>query len=442
MNRSVWSEEVRLPEFQALQGDVKTDVLIIGGGLCGILCAYFLKQAGVDYLLVEGNTIASGVTKNTTAKITSQHGLIYDKLLGNLGKEKAQMYLAANQAALLEYERLCQDIECEFEKKPSYVYSITNRAELENEVKAVNALGLLATFYEETELPLRIEGAVCFPQQAQFHPLRFIAGLAKDLHIYEHTFIREVMPGAAVADGGKITAKKIIVTTHFPFINKHGGYFIKLYQHRSYVSAFQNAQALEGMYVDENMQGLSFRTYRDLLLIGGGSHRTGKQGGNWRELEAFAGQHYPEARLQYKWATQDCMSLDSIPYIGLYSKRTPALYVATGFSKWGMTSSMAAAAILCDMVQDKQNDVALVFSPGRSILKPQLLVNGLETTASLLTPTPKRCPHLGCALKWNKAERSWDCPCHGSRFEEDGRLIDNPATGDIKKVRTTKKRRR
>jgi len=132
MNRSVWSEEVRLPEFQALQGDVKTDVLIIGGGLCGILCAYFLKQAGVDYLLVEGNTIASGVTKNTTAKITSQHGLIYDKLLGNLGKEKAQMYLAANQAALLEYERLCQDIECEFEKKPSYVYSITNRAELEN----------------------------------------------------------------------------------------------------------------------------------------------------------------------------------------------------------------------------------------------------------------------------------------------------------------------
>ena len=184
------------------------------------------------------------------------------------------------------------------------------------------------------------------------------------------------------------------------------------------------------MYVDEDLKGLSFRTYKDLLLIGGGSHRTGKKGGAWEEIQNFADNHYPDATLKYHWATQDCMSLDGVPYIGKYSKNTPDLYVASGFNKWGMTSSMVAAKILCDMVLEKPNDFAEVFSPQRSILKPQLLINGAESTANLLIPTTRRCPHLGCALKWNKAEHTWDCPCHGSRFEENGKIIDNPATGD------------
>ena len=203
-----------------------------------------------------------------------------------------------------------------------------------------------------------------------------------------------------------------------------------MYQHRSYVMALENAPDIHGMYVDEDERGMSFRNHNDLLLIGGGGHRTGKQGGCWQELEAFAKRKYPSASVAAKWAAQDCMTLDGVPYIGKYSKSTDNLFVATGFNKWGMTSSMVAAGVLCDMVREKQNDYSEVFSPSRSILHPQLAVNGAESIIGLLTPTAPRCPHLGCALKYNSAEHTWDCPCHGSRFTESGELIDNPATDD------------
>lgn len=430
MKKSVWTENVDLPEFEILSGDAKTDVLIIGGGLCGIMCAYYLEQAGVDYILVEGNKIASGITKNTTAKITSQHGLIYAKLLKSGGKEKAQMYLRANQKALAEYEKLCQNIDCDFEKKDAYTYSMTDRGKIEEEVRAVNSLGFNADFVQITQLPFEIKGAIRFKNQAQFNPLKFIAGIAEGLKIYEDTFVRELTPTEVITNKGRIRAKKIIAATHFPFLNKHGSYFVKLYQHRSYVSAFDIAPNLNGMYVDEDKKGMSFRNYKNLLLIGGSGHRTGKQSGAWEDLSGFAREYYPEARLQYQWAAQDCMSLDGVPYIGQYSKNTPEMYVASGFNKWGITSSVVAAMILSDMVQEKKNDFAEVFSPQRSMLKPQLVANGFESTLNLLTPTTKRCPHMGCALKWNKAEHTWDCPCHGSRFESDGTLIDNPSMGD------------
>lgn len=430
MKKSVWSDSVELPEFSALNGDTKTDVLIIGGGLCGLLCAYLLEQAGVDYILVEANRIASGITKNTTAKITFLHGLIYSELIKSEGKEKAKMYLEANKSALNEYEKLCRDIDCDFEKRSAYTYSMRDRKKPEDEVRALNSLGINAEFTENLEIPFKTMGAVKVDNQAQFNPLKFVAKISKGLNIYEKTFIRDITPHTAVADNGKITADKIIVATHFPFINKHGSYFVKLYQHRSYVTAFAGTQNINGMYVDEEDDGMSFRSYKDLLFIGGGGHRTGKKGGNWNEIRSFARKYYPQAREQYSWAAQDCMSLDKIPYIGRYSKRTPDMYAASGFNKWGITSSMAAAIILSDMVFGKKNDFAEVFSPQRSILKPQLFVNGCESTVNLLTPTAPRCPHMGCALKWNRAEHTWDCPCHGSRFEGNGTLIDNPATGN------------
>ena len=221
------------------------------------------------------------------------------------------------------------------------------------------------------------------------------------------------------------------MATHFPFLNRHGSYFLKMYQHRSYVLALEHAANVGGMYVDEAAEGLSFRNAQGMLLLGGGSHRTGKQGGGWRELEAFAKRHYPRAHIRYRWAAQDCMTLDGVPYIGPYSARTENLYVATGFNKWGMTSAMAAAMLLTDMVQGKRPDDAPVFSPSRSMLRPQLALNALEAAASLLTPTAPRCPHMGCALKWNSQEHTWDCPCHGSRFTKKGKCIDNPATGDL-----------
>ena len=431
--RSLWKATASLPEFPELVGDVRTDVLIIGGGIAGILTAYLLHEKGVRYVLVEKGRICSGTTGNTTAKITFQHGLIYDKILKSDGTEAARKYLAANRAAFDKYAELCGKTDCDYEIKDNYVYSTDDRRKLEKEVEALEKIGYIADLCENVPLPVKTVGAVKFPDQAQFNPLKFLSSVAEGLNIYENTFVREMRGNTAVTDKGKIHADTVIAATHFPFINKHGSYFLKLYQHRSYVIALENAQDVNGMYVDECDTGLSFRNYEGLLLLGGGGHRTGKKGGNWAELRAFAAKKYPDSREKHFWATQDCMSLDGIPYIGRYSAKTHGFYVASGFNKWGMTGSMTAAMLLSDMILGKRNGFASVFDPSRSIVKPQLFINGAEAVCNLLTPSKKRCPHLGCALKWNEAERSWDCPCHGSRFTEHGRVIDNPANGDLPK---------
>ncbi len=427
---SIWTQTAQLPDFAPLRSDLNTDVLVIGGGLAGVLCAYKLSRAGVDCALVEADRIGGGNTKNTTAKITSQHGLIYDKLIREFGVERSRLYLEANQKALEEYRVLCQGMDCGFEEEEAFVYSLDKRWKLERELRALDRLGFSAELVEQIPLPLPVAGAVKFPRQAQFHPLKFLAAISKDLRIFEHTKVLELAPGKAVTNGGTVSADRIIVATHFPLLNKHGGYFLKLYQHRSYVLALDNAPDVHGMYLDEDEKGLSFRNCGGLLLLGGGSHRTGKQGGNWRELERFAGRHYPDAREKARWAAQDCMTLDGVPYIGPYSRGSSRLYVATGFNKWGMTSSMAAADVLTDLVLGRKNPYTELFSPSRTVLRLQLAANALESALGLLTPTAPRCPHMGCALKYNAAEHSWDCPCHGSRFGEDGSLIDNPATDD------------
>ena len=342
------------------------------------------------------------------------------------------MYLSANEAALKKYRELCADIDCGFETKDSCVYSLSDRNKLEKEMAALGKIGYPAELIEKLPLPLKTVGAVKFSAQAQFDPLRFVSAISKGLSIYEHTKVLELIGTRARTDNGMITANTVVVTTHFPFINKHGSYFLKMYQHRSYVIALENAQDVGGMYVDEDKQGMSFRNYGGLLLLGGGGHRTGKQGGGWAELESFAERNYPGAAEKYRWAAQDCMTLDGMPYVGHYSKKTPELLVATGFNKWGMSSAMVSATILTDMLLGRKNEYADLFSPSRSILRPQLALNALEAAVNLLTPSKKRCPHLGCALKWNSQEHTWDCPCHGSRFTENGKLIDNPATGDMK----------
>lgn len=432
MNESIWSARSRLPTFPTLEGDVKTDVLIIGGGMAGILCAHMLQNAGVDYILAEAERICGGITKNTTAKISSQHGLIYNTLIRRFGADMAQMYYEANQAALSSYRSLCSGISCGFETRDSYVYTLSHPAKLEREMLALETIGADAQLARTVPLPFPTRGAVMFPNQAQFDPLKFAAHIANGLNIYEHTPVRELKGTTAVTDRGRIRAHKIIVATHFPFINKHGSYFLKLYQHRSYVLAVDNAPDAGGMFVDEAEEGMSFRSHDGLLFIGGGDHRTGKKGGGWTELTGYKNRCYPHSRERYRWATQDCMSLDGVPYIGHYSARTPDLYVATGFNKWGMTSSMTAAMLLCDMVQGRHHPWAELFSPSRSMVRTQLFINAGESALNLVTPTAPRCPHMGCALKWNRQEHSWDCPCHGSRFDEDGALIDNPSTGGLK----------
>ncbi|MBE6947906.1 MAG: FAD-dependent oxidoreductase [Ruminococcaceae bacterium] len=427
MHRSLWSDTAVLPQYEKLTGDLKTDVLVIGGGMCGLLCAYYLKQAGVDCTVVEAQRIAGGVTADTTAKVTALHGLIYGDLVKNAGVEAAGKYLYANQQAVEEFARLCKEAECDFQRRTAYTYSLQERRRVEREFSILQRLGANVEMQYESPLPISFAAAVGLPSQGQFHPLKFLSHIVKGLKIYEHTAVTEFLPGYVRYERGKIKAKKVIVATHFPILNKHGMYFLKLYQHRSYVVALEHAQSLDGMYVDASSKGLSFRTYGDMLLLGGGGGRTGKKCGNWVELQQFQKKFYPESRIAYQWATQDCISLDKMPLIGKYSPSTPNLYVATGFNKWGMTSSMVAARVLCDAITGVQNDYADIFAPDRSIWKPQLLVNGVETLTNFVYPTTKRCPHLGCALKWNKQEHSWDCPCHGSRFAPDGTLLNNPA---------------
>ena len=230
-------------------------------------------------MVAEANRVGLGITKNTTAKITSQHGLIYDKLMRTSGPDAAMQYFWANQKAVEHYRTLCESIDCDFETKSAYVYSLTDREKIEREVVAVRMLGFQAEFSETLPLPFSIKGAIEFPNQAQFHPLKFLSAVAGGLHLYENTFIKDISPHKAWSERGSITADKIIVTTHFPFINKHGSYFLKMYQQRSYVLALKNAQDVSGMYLGAEENGLSFRNYGDLLLLGGGGHRTGKQGG-------------------------------------------------------------------------------------------------------------------------------------------------------------------
>ncbi len=421
-----------MPSFPRLERDIKTDVLIIGGGMAGILTAYMLRQQGVDCVVAEQNSIGNGITQNTTAKLTWQHGLHYHTLLADRGLGIAQGYYLANRAAFDEFAKLCRTIDCDYERQDNYVYSIDDPNALQQEMAALDAIGCEASFHADIGTPFAVAGAVCVPQQAQFHPLRFLAAVAKDLPIYEHTKVREMIGNTAVTSGGKIFADNVVVATHFPFINKHGGYFAKMYQHRSYVLALAGAPHLRGMMVDEDITGLSFRRQGEWLLLGGGGHRTGKCGDSLSALESAARELFPHSTVRYRWAAQDCMTLDGTPYIGRYSRGTPHMLVATGFNKWGMTGAMVSAQLLRDQLIGTPNPLADVFSPSRSMLKPQLLINVTESAVNLLTPTAPRCPHLGCALKWNAAEHSWDCPCHGSRFAEDGTRLDGPATGDLK----------
>ncbi len=430
--KSLWAN-THLMVFPQLHANIKTDVLIIGGGIAGLLCGYQLQRSGISCVIAEADRVAGGITQNTTAKVTSQHGLCYAKLISRFGTGIAGLYLEANEQALRQLRSLARQIDCDWKDQESFVYSTGNPKKLEAELSSLHALGYPAELEETLPLPFPTAGAVKFPHQGQFHPLKFLDSLVPMLTIYEHTPVRQLIKNRALTDYGSITAEKIIVTTHFPFLNKHGNFFLKQYQQRSYVIALEDAPPLDGMYLDEQENGLSFHSYGKYLLLGGGGHRTGKPGGGWTQLEQEVRTFYPDAKIISRWAAQDCMTLDGIPYIGQYSARTPNLFVATGFNKWGMTTAMVAANLLTDLILEKGSPYTEVFSPSRSILHPQLGINLAESAKNLLSFSPKRCPHLGCALQWNPQEHSWDCPCHGSRFTADGHLLDNPATGNLKK---------
>ena len=429
---SIWTRDAELPRFPALDGDTGTDVLVVGGGLAGLLCAHYLQGEGLDCLVAEGFRIGCGATLGTTAKVTAQHGPVGIDLLRDLGQDRARLYVKANLEAVEEYRRLCGELDCGFEDADSFLYSRDDRELLDRELAALKRLGCPAEFQKSLELPFSVAGAVKVPRQGKLHPLRFLAALARGLDIREGTWVRDVGElkdgvRAVRTDRGTIRAKRVVIATHFPFLDRWGGYFMKLYQDRSYVLALKNAPLPMGMYRDADEKGLSFRAAGEYLLLGGGGHRTGKPSLGWRPLRETAHRYWPQAEVAAFWATQDCVTPDGVPYAGQYGKDTGGLYVLTGFNKWGFTNAMVGAKLLAAQLTGREHPAQGVYSPQRKLPLPALAANGMEAAADFALPLPRRCPHLGCALRWNAAEHTWDCPCHGSRFTRDGILLDGPA---------------
>lgn len=474
---SLWEKDVSFESRKQWTGEGSADTVIIGAGLAGILTAHMLHKKGVDCILLEAATTGSGQSKNTTAKITSLHGLIYDKLINDFGKEKAALYARANEEAISFYESVIKDnnISCHFERLPSFVYSTKDTNSLEKEITAALECGIPAAFAKDCSLPFPTMGAVCFPNQAQFHPLEFLSQLSKPLTIYENSRVIDIEKDTVITAEGKIKAKNIILTSHYPFLLTPGYYFARMHQERSYCLALKTPYPLNGTYKEDLKEGYSFRRYEDMLILGGSGHRTGenKTGGQYEALHQMAKNYFPGAPAMYCWSAQDCQTLDGLPYIGLFSEQTPNWYIATGFQKWGMTTAMVAANLLSDLIVGKDNSYAEVFTPQRFKLTTSignLLVETKHSAVGLvlkkLKPVPSdlsaiepgsgrileldgekvgiykddqneihavdpNCPHLGCLLEWNQEERTWDCPCHGSRFDYTGSLLDEPSNQPI-----------
>ena len=431
--QSIFLSNVKMPQFEGLQEDTKADVVVIGGGIVGILTARLLCDAGYDVLLLEAERLCQGQTGNTTAKITVQHGFCYADIAKRYGNSGAAIFAEANRAALDRYRAMTKDVSCDFETRDFYAYEKKDARALERELEVLCAIGMKASWELPQELPFPTVGAIRVPGQAQFDPVRFLAAQLEGIRICEKTPVVGLFAGGAVtADGKNVRAKHTVVATHFPFLRWRGGYPFKMYQSRSYVLALENAPLPRGMWADGAGKGVSLRSFDGYLLLGGGTHRTGTGGGGYGVLEEFAAARYPGAKIAARFAAQDCMTLDGMPYIGAYAEGLENVYAATGFGKWGMTSAMLSAMILTDLIRGKSNPYAAFFAPSRPIPPLRFLRETGAVLKHYLRPTVPRCPHLGCALCYNKQEHSWDCPCHGSRFTPQGRLLDAPAVRDLK----------
>jgi len=442
MRVSIW-KDCEIAERKPLDKNISCDTLVIGAGMAGILTAHMLERRGIKTVVIDSGRIASGQTSGTTAKITSQHAMIYAKLSERFGEEKACAYARFNQGAVGRFESMIKDldIDCDFEHTDAYIYSTRVSDSLYAEAKAAQALGLPAQFTKDTELPFSVAGAVKFSNQAKFHPLKFIKALSGGLTVFENTPAERVEENTVITPRGTVRAEKIVFATHFPFVNMPGLYFARMHQKRSYVLALEGAKKMDGMYLGVDGDGLSFRTHGDTLLLGGAGHNCGEnaEGGRYDLLEKEAAKYFPNSKIIARWSAQDCMTLDDVPYIGRFSKSRPTWYVATGFMKWGMTSSMAAAGIISELIATGECEGAEVFSPERfsGAALSGLAKNSARSAKGLVrgavcTPE-RRCRHLGCRLEWNSDEGTWDCPCHGSRYEQSGKRICGPAQSDLKR---------
>jgi glycine/D-amino acid oxidase-like deaminating enzyme/nitrite reductase/ring-hydroxylating ferredoxin subunit len=466
---SYWLTSTPESNYPSLPGDIRVDAAIIGGGIVGITSAFLLKQAGVSVAVIEADRIIKGVTGYTTAKITSQHGLIYSRLISELGRGKAKQYAESNEAAIdmIEHIVISWDISCDFTFKPSYVYagSEDSAQNILDEVQAARSLGIPASFEGSLPLPFETYGSVRFNHQAQFHPRKYLCALARKIegggcYIFEKTRALGIEGGDPVVvktDKGTIRADDVIQATHFPILDKPGELFNKLSQSMSYVLGVRIEEPFpEGMFISAEEPAKSLRSQPaeggELVLVAGDGHPTG--GGNptyehCKHLEDWARSIYKVRSVDYHWSTEDVMPDDGMPPIGRITPDSEHSYIATGFRKWGMTTGTAAAMILTDTILGRDNPWTEVYDPSRfksieqlsvqeetSSLAPgqgTIIERGEENVAAyrdprgvLYTLNPS-CRHMGCLVSWNDAEKTWDCPCHGSRYNARGEVIQSPA---------------
>lgn len=507
---SFWIDSINFPKFSNLNKDINCDVCIVGGGITGISLAYSLSKKNIKIALLEKGRLANSTTGNTTAKITSQHNLFYTYLVNSYGIDYAKKYLYANERAIKNIKNIIdsENINCDFESQDSYVFTQKDEfiSQIKEEQKVLELLGFDSEYLTETPLPIRIKAAIKFTNQAQFHPKKYLLGLlnsitANNSLIYENSLVTDIQKQSnayiTVSNGHKVTSKYIIIATKYPFINIPGFYFMKMYQSTSYAIAVEtNEDLFNGMYINAEIPTMSFRTIQNnnkkLLLIAGSDHKTGAKidlQNAYSSLENIAKKMYPNSIVKYKWNTEDCISLDKIPYVGPYSKLFPNMYVATGFKKWGITTSNIASNIITDSILGDTNENVDLFNSTRlepiknfsefkNMLKEStysLFINKytpmknddkIQNISEIKEKLPNEqgkifsingekigvyrdknntiyeikpvCSHLGCELSFNNLDKTWDCPCHGSKFSYDGKCIYGPSVGDLKVIEILK----
>ena len=495
--KSFWLDNSWRDQYRALDGDRSFDVAVLGGGLCGMTTALLLKRGGARVAVVEADRIGGGATGYTTGKISSLHGQIYSGLQAGFGEEAARTYGEANEAAIDRMEALTGELgaDCDFRRKPNHTYtqSADQVDSLRAEAEIARRLGLPASFTTDVDLPVSVVGAVRFERQAEFHPIKYLSALARAIagegsEIFEQTRALDVdegSPTSVTTSGGTITADHVVVATHFPFLDR-GGYFARMHPERSYIVAARlNTPAPVGMYISAGSPTRSIRSTPldggELLLVGGEGHKVGQEPdteGRYAALADWMRRHFDVGPIEWRWSTQDPITDDRVPYIGRLHPRADHLYVATGFAKWGMAHSTVAAMILSDLIGGRENPWAALYDATRikplasakdfikenaNVAKrfvgdrlshpdrrPELgaiergegaivTVDGGKVAAyrdesgdlQLVSPA---CTHMGCLVTWNAAERSWDCPCHGSRYATDGTVLEGPTVQPLDRV--------
>jgi glycine/D-amino acid oxidase-like deaminating enzyme/nitrite reductase/ring-hydroxylating ferredoxin subunit len=473
-------------DYAPLGGDGTADVVVVGAGITGLTTARLLVEEGASVTIVDAGPICAGATGYTTAKVTSLHGLTYTQMAQRFGTDRARLYGQANEAAIAEIARLIDlgGIDCRFERRAHVVYttdaSIADSVAAEAQLAA--SLGLPASHVTETELPFDIAGGVRFDHQAQFHPRAYCLGLANAVmgaggSVYAHTRARHIERGLVATDRGELRAETVVVATHLP-IKEMGAYFARTEAHRSYALAVTiDGERPSEMYISADSPTRSLRTAGEHLIVGGEAHKVGEAHDtteHYRNLETWVRKHFSVASIDHRWSAQDWSAADGVPYIGRMAGHDDGVFVATAFRKWGMTHGTVGAMIIRDLIAGRDNPWLEVYDATRIAPKQSLKglisenvsalkhfvgdrlhtgdsgtieklpagdgtvarVNGKDIAAYRddngdLHSVSAVCTHLGCLVNFNPAERSWDCPCHGSRFTVDGEVLEGPAVDDL-----------